>query len=58
MWLVRRGVVALWLAAGAGVAAAQTGGQPALRVADRGRELLIEYGPVSLPSGSHHAIVV
>lgn len=58
MRLVRRSVAVLWLLTGSAAAGAQVVGQPALRVADRGRDLLIEYGPVSLPSGAHHTAVV
>src|SRR3712207_5495626 len=56
---VGRCVVALWLVIASRAAGAQqAAAEPALRVGDRGRDLLIEYGPMSLPAGSHHATVV
>jgi len=57
MWQASRWSVALWIAGSVG-AGAQVFPEPALRVADRGRDLLIEYGPLALPSGGHHAAVV
>jgi hypothetical protein len=58
MQFVRRGVAVLCLlVAGQRVAFAQQD-QPALRVADAGRDLVIDYGPLTLPAGTHHAQVV
>ena len=58
MGVVGPSIVALWLITGAGAASPPRHVDAALRVVDRGRDLLIEYGPLALPAGAHHAHVV
>jgi hypothetical protein len=50
----RHPLLAVLLAVCATTAAGQSS-QPSVRVVDRGRELIVEYGPLVLPDGSHHA---
>jgi hypothetical protein len=53
-----RCVVVLCLLAGSASSPSAQTPDPAFRVIDRGRELVIEYGPVELPAGGHHASVI
>jgi hypothetical protein len=57
--LVRVGhlVLAALLAASSDAAGAQAG-TPTIRVVDRGRELVVEYGPLALHAGAEHATAV
>jgi hypothetical protein len=57
--LVRTGHLALAvLFAGSSTGAAAQAGAPTIRVVDRGRELVVEYGPVALHHGPGHGAAV
>jgi hypothetical protein len=58
MSLTGRWLLGVCLIAAVATAAPAQQGEPALSVTDRGRAVVIEYGPLALPAGAHHAHVV
>jgi hypothetical protein len=58
MTFPRRAAAVVCLLASTTTAPLAQEGEPSLRVRDRGRDLVIEYGPLKLPAGAHHTEAV